>query len=53
MTTGYVSEEYARMEHALWLASIPQEPPYVIEVEEEVLEPRRASGVRAEEEAVG
>jgi len=53
MTTGYVSEEYARMEHAMWLASIPQEPPYVIEVKEEVLEPRRASGVRAEEEATG
>ncbi|MCS7252200.1 formate dehydrogenase subunit gamma [Thermoflexus sp.] len=31
MTTGYVTEGYARMEHRLWLESLPQEPPYVIE----------------------
>lgn len=30
MKTGYVSEEYAKMEHAKWLETLPQEPPYVI-----------------------
>jgi formate dehydrogenase subunit gamma len=30
MWSGYVTEEYAQMEHAKWLENLPQEPPYVI-----------------------
>lgn len=30
MKTGYVSEEYARMEHAKWLETLPQEAPSAV-----------------------
>jgi formate dehydrogenase subunit gamma len=30
MTTGYVSEEYARLEHARWYESLPKEAPWVV-----------------------
>lgn len=53
MTTGYVTEEYARMEHSLWLASVPPEPPYVIEVKEAIPEALREHPAPASEEAAG
>ncbi len=31
MLKGYVTEEYARMEHAKWLAALPPTPPFTIE----------------------
>lgn len=53
MTTGYVTEEYARMEHPLWLASLPSEPPYVIEVREAIPETREEHIAPLEKEAAG
>lgn len=51
MVTGYVSEEYARMEHRLWLESLPHRPPYVIEVGKAHEAP--AVVISTEEEAAG
>lgn len=31
MTTGYIPEEAARLEHAKWVESLPQEAPWIIE----------------------
>lgn len=31
MLTGYVTEEYVRMEHAAWLEKLPQAAPHVVE----------------------
>ncbi len=53
MTTGYVTEEYARMEHPLWLASLPSEPPYVIEVREAIPETPEEHIAPLEKEAAG
>ena len=30
MLTGYVPESYARLEHSLWLATLPQKEPYIV-----------------------
>lgn len=53
MTTGYVTEEYARMEHPLWLASLPPAPPYVIEVQEAMPGVREEHIASLEKEATG
>ncbi|WP_376791324.1 formate dehydrogenase subunit gamma [Thermoflexus sp.] len=53
MTTGYVTEEYARMEHPLWLASLPPEPPYVIEVKEAIPEAAEEPLALTGDEAAG
>lgn len=34
MVSGYVPEEYARLEHARWLESLPDGPPWIIETAE-------------------
>lgn len=31
MTTGYIPEEAARLEHAKWVESLPQEAPWIVE----------------------
>ena len=31
MTTGYVPEEEARLEHSKWVEELPQQAPYVID----------------------